>query len=395
MKRRVVLLAALLMTMGAASILSVRFAVSQRIERERYDNQESELIITNLSGSGVSLFKTGSTLEKAQPITSFNGQRIWLPTGNYFVKAEQVKTELYYPVPIVAFRGGPDESGAIVVTVRSRAPESPPRLLSSSPEFAEIPSGHSLIGDRLNQRDPHYVWLTGFYIDRFEVTNEEFKKFMEDDDGYASDANWTEAGKRWKHSNSTKATARLKAADGDFKRFGQPDQPVVQVNWYEANAFCRWLTQKVGAGKWIFSLPNEAEWEKAGRGPDGFDYALGNTISDAEVSLYNWKKKPSAEITVVGIGDSVSRYSSNRYGLYHMTGNVSEWTQSVFRALSRAHPYADDDRNHDDVPGQRVVRGGSWYTASIAVLNIAYRENFQPEVIAPYLGFRIVARPLP
>jgi formylglycine-generating enzyme required for sulfatase activity len=86
----------------------------------------------------------------------------------------------------------------------------------------------------------------------------------------------------------------------------------------------------------------------------------------------------------------LSRYSPNRYGLYHITGNVSEWTQSIFRALNRAHPYVDEDRNHDEGPGQRVVRGGSWYTASIAVLNIAYRENFQPEVAAPYLGFRIV-----
>jgi iron(II)-dependent oxidoreductase len=232
----------------------------------------------------------------------------------------------------------------------------------------------------LNQQDPHYVWLTGFFIGRFEVTNEAFRRFMEDHGGYASDPNWTEAGKRWKSTNRSKATALLKSGDGEFKRFGQSDQPVVQVNWYEANAYCRWLTRKIGAGKWMLSLPNEAEWEKAARGPDGFDYALGNVINDAEVSLYNWKKNPSTPITVVGIGESLSRYSPNRYGLYHITGNVSEWTQSIFRALNRAHPYVDEDRNHDEGPGQRVVRGGSWYTASIAVLNIAYRENFQPEV---------------
>lgn len=394
MKRRVVLAAALLMIVGVGSVLSVQYAARQSIERERYDYQESELIITNLSGSRASLFKAGSTLEEAQPITSFKGQGTWLPAGNYFLKIEHVGTDLYYPVPIVAFRGGPDD-GSVIVTVRSTVPESPPALLSAPTGFADIPSGHFLIGDRLNLQDPHYVWLTGFFMARFEVTNEEFRKFMEDPDGYASDANWTEAGKRWKHSNSTKATALLKSDDDEFKRFGQPDQPVVQVNWYEANAFCVWLTRKIGAGRWIFSLPNEAEWEKAARGPDGFDYALGNAISDAEVSLYNWKKNPSAEITVIGIADSLSHYSCNRYGLYHMTGNVSEWTQSIFRALNRAHPYFEDDRNHDEVPGQRVVRGGSWYTASIAVLNIAYRENFQPEVAAPYLGFRIVARPLP
>jgi formylglycine-generating enzyme required for sulfatase activity len=79
-----------------------------------------------------------------------------------------------------------------------------------------------------------------------------------------------------------------------------------------------------------------------------------------------------------------------------MSGNVAEWTQSVFRAYNRQHPYIDDDdRNHDETVGERVVRGGSWYSASIAILYLSYRENFQPEVKAPYLGFRVVARLLP
>ena len=79
-----------------------------------------------------------------------------------------------------------------------------------------------------------------------------------------------------------------------------------------------------------------------------------------------------------------------------MTGNVAEWTQSIYRPFNRQHPYVDDDdRNHDEVSGERVLRGGSWYTASIAVLYIPYRENFRPEVKAPYLGFRVVARPVP
>lgn len=55
----------------------------------------------------------------------------------------------------------------------------------------------------------------------------------------------------------------------------------------------------------------------------------------------------------------------------------------------------DDDRNHDEMRGERVLRGGSWYTASIAVLYIPYRDNFRPGVETPYLGFRIVARPIP
>ena len=378
-----------------AVLIALRYAGRQRVESERYENDETEVVLSNLPAAQLSLFKAGRSLQEAEQISSFKGDRIWLPAGNYFVKAEQGEREVYYPVPIVAYRGGPDPDGSLLVTVRSLPAGSPPRSVPDSLDFVYIPSGHFLLGDRLNRQDPHYVWLTGFFINPFEVTNAEFTQFVDDPDGYANDVNWTEAGKHWKAGNTSRATALLKATDADFNRFGQSDQPVVKVNWYEANAFCRWLTRKIGAGKWLFALPNEAEWEKAARGPDGFDYSLGASISDDQVGLYNWKKNPSAQITVVGLHDTQSHYSRNRYGLYHMTGNVSEWTQSVARSYSRQHPYVDDDRNNDETPGQRVVRGGSWYTASVAVLYIAYRENFQPEVVAPYLGFRIVARALP
>ena len=79
-----------------------------------------------------------------------------------------------------------------------------------------------------------------------------------------------------------------------------------------------------------------------------------------------------------------------------MKGNGTEWTQSLYRTYNRRHPYVDDDdRNHDDMPGERVLRRGSWYTASIAMLHVPYRENFRPEVETPYLGFRVVARLIP
>ena len=61
----------------------------------------------------------------------------------------------------------------------------------------------------------------------------------------------------------------------------------------------------------------------------------------------------------------------------------------------RDHPFADDERNHDDTPGVRSVRGGSWYSASIAYLYIPYRDSFQPEHSNQELGFRVVAKALP
>jgi formylglycine-generating enzyme required for sulfatase activity len=396
MKRRYVAFGVVVATVAAiGGVFAVQYERRERNERLRYEREETELIVANPAQAPVRLFKAGKSLGDAQEVSEFNGERAWLERGEYFLSVEQSGRILFYPVSIFSYRGGPDDDGALTITIRSLPPDLPPRLLTGAPEFAYIPSGPFLMGDRLNQQDPHYVWLTGYFMSPFEVTNGEFREFFADPTGYADDSNWTEAGRRWKAGNPSRGTVLLRSGDDDFKRFGQADQPVVGVNWFEGNAYCRWLTRKLGGKKWIFALPNEAEWEKAARGPDSFDYALGTLISDEQVKLYNWKKNPGAEVTVVGLRETLSKYITNRYGLFHMSGNASEWTQTISRAYSRRHPYLDDDRNKDDMGGDRVVRGGSWYSASIAILYLPYRENFQPEVTARYLGFRIVARPLP
>jgi formylglycine-generating enzyme required for sulfatase activity len=136
-------------------------------------------------------------------------------------------------------------------------------------------------------------------------------------------------------------------------------------------------------------MPTEAEWEKAARGPDGLDYGLGMELSEPQSALYNWRKNPGAEVTLVGPGEIGFR--PNRYGVLHASGNAREWTQSVFRRYGSDNPYRDDDRNADDADGMRVTRGGSWYSASAVRLRLAYREEFQPELSSDDLGFRVAA----
>jgi formylglycine-generating enzyme required for sulfatase activity len=229
----------------------------------------------------------------------------------------------------------------------------------------------------------------------FEVTNREFRSFIAAPDGYGDDENWTRAGLRWKTEHRSNASGILPEDHPDYARFGRGDQPVTWVNWFEADAFCQWLTRTLGRGRWWFSLPHEAEWEKAARGPDNLDFSLGMLLSDNELMLYNWKKNLGAPVTVVGTTEEMHAYRPNRYGLYHMTGNVVEWTQSLLRPFNVRQPYQDDERNHPDTPGLRVARGGSWYSASIAYMYIPYRDAFQPEHSSQDIGFRIVARPLP
>jgi formylglycine-generating enzyme required for sulfatase activity len=117
-------------------------------------------------------------------------------------------------------------------------------------------------------------------------------------------------------------------------------------------------------------------------------------VSDAESRLYNWKKNPSAEVTVVGAGETLQKFQPNRYGIYHLGGNVVEWTQGLRRAFNQEKPYEPDDRNREDSPEVRVVRGGSWYSASNALLYVPYRDHFLPEISHDDLGFRIVVRSL-
>jgi formylglycine-generating enzyme required for sulfatase activity len=366
---------------------------SERAEQVRFERGETELVLSNLARVPVQLFKAGNYFGDARPVASFNGERIWLPAGDYFLKASYPSREVFYPAPVAGYRRGPDADGSFVITIRTLPDEAPPSTSAIRDNWALIPSGNFLFGDRRNPRESHYVWLPTFFIGRFEVTNAEFAEFLSDALGYASDSNWTAAGRAWKAASASNTSAALKPADAEFKRFGQPDQPVTGVTWFETQAYCGWLTRKFGRGQWLFSLPSEAEWEKSARGPDCLDFALSRSLSDGEVNLYNWKKNPGAEITVVGA--SQINYRPNRYGIYHLSGNVVEWTNSVARAFNRERPYVDAERNRLDVNEARVARGGSWYSASIALLYIPYRDSFQPEVSHHDLGFRIVARPLP
>ncbi len=296
-----------------------------------------------------------------------------------------------FPVSIDGTGQGPEPDGTWTVTVRPPARDTPPLLVAGAPGFAFVPGGSVTLGERANPGQPHTVWVASFYLAVFEVTNGEFRRFLADPEGYDARASWTEAGWRWKQAGSSQATARLETSDPRFARFGRDELPVMLVTWHEANAYCRWLTRRIGGGRWLFRLPTEAEWEKAARGPDGFDYGLGMELSEPQAGLYNWRKNPGAAVTLVDFDATRRDYRPNRYGVYHASGNAREWTQSVFRPYSQAHPYLDDDRNADDAPGLRVTRGGSWYSASAVRLQLAYREEFQPELSSDDLGFRLAA----
>lgn len=366
-----------------------------REENGRFSRGETELEVANPGDASIALLIAGDSYGQVRELSASLSDRQWLPPGRYMLRAAAGACTLWYPVPLTGYRSGPDEEGTFRVTVRSCPDILPPTLPESPAPFVHLPAGSFLFGGRLNPREQHHVWLPAFFLARFELTNGEFRRFTEDPEGYENDGNWTERGRRWREGGVSRATAALRPSDPAFMRFGRDDQPVLWVNWFEAMAYCSWLTRTIGEGRWLYQLPTEAEWEKSARGPESFDFMLGMQVSDAEADLYNWRKNPGADTTVVGSSATPGRYPSNTYGIYHLTGNALEWTRSQYVPFNRHNPYRDDARNDPEGDGHRVARGGSWYSASNAYLNVSYRDAFQPEHSSQELGFRIVARRLP
>lgn len=209
------------------------------------------------------------------------------------------------------------------------------------------------------------VLLDGFYIDQYEVTNDEFARFVERT-GHVTGA-------------ETKGTGQVWGADGWFSQDGadwrhpkgpgddiegRGRHPVVQVTWDDANAFCAWENKR---------LPTEAEWEKAGRGVDARDYPWGSTFDatkvnfcDAECVQLPRHRDPSASDGYAGtapVGSFPGGVSP--YGLYDMVGNVWEWVHDWYDADYYKHapnvnPPGPDHSSGIGASEHRVVRGGSW-----------------------------------
>ncbi len=182
-----------------------------------------------------------------------------------------------------------------------------------------IPAGEFIMGDdnhQPNEKPAHKVALAGFYIDKYEVTNAQYKKFCEET-GRALPTNpfW------------------------DSQYFvSNPNSPVVGVNWHDAASYARW------AGK---RLPAEAEWEKAASwGPDA-----------QRKRQWPWGEAPDSNRVVLGasrpppIGNQTG--SESGYGVCDMAGGVAEWVESFYQ------PYASNQTSDPNYGTKnRVVRGG-------------------------------------
>jgi formylglycine-generating enzyme required for sulfatase activity len=159
------------------------------------------------------------------------------------------------------------------------------------------------------------------------------------------------------------------------------DYPVVHVSWYDAVAFCNWLSEYEGRE---YRLPTEAEWEYCCRaGKTGTLYCSGN--GEEELEKHGWYKANAGDRT-----HRVATKKPSAWGLYDMHGNASEWCQD--RYDSTYYPNSPVQNPSGGAGEERVVRGGSWDTFP-DFCRSAYRHSFPPGLRFRDLGFRVVLVP--
>ena len=224
----------------------------------------------------------------------------------------------------------------------------------TEPRMVRIPEGWFQMGSDAgqdNERPVHRVWVDAFELAACQVTNAEYARFLA-------------------------ATEHRKPLHWNDPLFSHPEQPVIAASWFDAVAYCEWLSEKSGRG---YRLPTEAEWERAGRG-------------GIEQKLYPWGDEPleslpnySARWTQAP--ERVGRAERNAFGLFDIGANVHEWCSDWFDA---DYYLSSPERNPQGPPQgtRRSSRGGSWRHAT-KVSRCAARSSIPPEFQYADYGFRL------
>ena len=238
-------------------------------------------------------------------------------------------------------------------------------------EMVKIPAGEFQMGSKeLRYATPiHTVYLDAFYIDAYEVTNAQFKAFID------ANPEWRKENIPSKYHNGN----YLQLWNGNDYPDGKANHPVVYVSWYAAMAYAKWKGKR---------LPTEAEWEKAARGGvAGKRYVWGDSRAPSKANYGYYGRRTSP----------VGSYLPNGYGLYDMGGNVwehclDEFDENFYRNSPKKNPIAgvlDIEalmENFTSVQTAHASRGGSWNTPGPA--HVASRGSDTPTNTNSWLGFR-------
>lgn len=260
-------------------------------------------------------------------------------------------------------------------------------------DFVYVPAGPFKMGDNFGdgearERPVHTVHVDAFYIGKYEVTNGDWKKFM-NDPGYDDPKFWPN-GYIVPKNQSPYWTQAVNHGGGTP---GSDDYPLIGVNWDAATAYCNWLSAKTGK---TYRLPTEAEWEKAARGTDQRRFPWGNAIDFSYANSVGAQKFDTVQ--VVGYydgskrGDLQTKSNASPYGAMDMAGNVMEWCQDWY---GRSYYSASAKRNPKGPQkgAYRVLRGGSFFVESQDLRSYARSAGWPSLLAWRMVGFRPARQP--
>ena len=230
--------------------------------------------------------------------------------------------------------------------------------------FVEVPPGPFLFGEEKEKREiERRYWMA-----KYPVTNHQYARFV-GDRGYSREELWTKESREWRARRRPDGPIPLP----DFEN---PIFPRVGVTWYEADAYCRWLTltaesftiadgrRLANDGRYRCRLPDEMEWERAARGEDGGVYPWGDVFRS---------ELANTEESEIGATTAVCTYpgGAGSAGAWDMIGNAYEWTGTK------------DEQWF-------ILKGGAFWKTSNDYARCAARYWYVPELFFVYIGFRVV-----
>jgi len=259
------------------------------------------------------------------------------------------------------------------------------------PGVFKMGNNRSSYSDEKPEFDCHLI-RQPYQISRYPVTVGQFQPFLEPKDNgrrpYDEPRYWSAAGLDWRAKNDIKGPEDYQPA------FQTPSHPRVGVSWFEAVAYCHWLTEQFRAAGMITEqqevrLPSEGQWERAARGSNGREYPWGN--DKALEKHCNCMQTDIGQTSAVGLfpsGDTPAE-PGNQRGIADMSGNVWEWCGTVHRLYGKDYEQAAS-KDSAEGEGNRVLRGGSWLGGDPGGLLGFCRLSNTPGGRDDYVGFRVV-----